>query len=167
MVYFGSCDPEHRGAICRRAPTPPATTASFAGVAVWSRIMEALTGAHDAGLQIIDTSIVRVHQHASCIARNNKKSRGGLTSKIHAVVDTNGVWQPATTSLRQITSRSSSLRQSGYGCALMSPRPSPRFLEGTAKSAGRLRSVRALMVRSSLIVAALGTWAGSTLCHRC
>jgi hypothetical protein len=45
---------------------------------------------------MIDTSIVRVHQHAACIARNKKqsmgRSRGGLTSKIHAVVvDTNGL----------------------------------------------------------------------------
>ena len=46
-------------------------------------------------VQMIDTSIVRVHQHAACIARNRGQSigqsRGGLTSKIHAVVDTNGL----------------------------------------------------------------------------
>jgi transposase len=45
--------------------------------------------------QMIDTSIVRVHQHAASTARNKKqsmgRSRGGLTSKIHAVVDTNGL----------------------------------------------------------------------------
>jgi hypothetical protein len=44
---------------------------------------------------MIDTSIVRVHQHAACIARNRNqsmgRSRGGLTSKIHAMVDTNGL----------------------------------------------------------------------------
>jgi IS5 family transposase len=44
---------------------------------------------------MIDTSIVRVHQHAACIARNSTqsmgRSRGGLSSKIHAVVDTNGL----------------------------------------------------------------------------
>jgi transposase len=44
---------------------------------------------------MIDTSIVRVHQHAASIARSKKqcmgRSRGGLTSKIHAVVDTNGL----------------------------------------------------------------------------
>jgi len=42
---------------------------------------------------MIDTSIVRVHQHAACITRNRNqsmgRSRGGLTSKIHAMVDTN------------------------------------------------------------------------------
>ena len=62
---------------------------------VWSRIMDALTGAHDAAVQMIDTSIVRVHQHAACIARNKRqsmgRSRGGLTSKIHAVVDSCGL----------------------------------------------------------------------------
>src|SRR6202047_5077173 len=62
---------------------------------VWSRIMNALAAAHDAGVQMIDTSIVRVHQHAACIARNKRqsmgRSRGGLTSKIHAVVDSSGL----------------------------------------------------------------------------
>jgi transposase len=57
--------------------------------------MNALTAAHDAAVQMIDTSIVRVHQHGACIARNKRqymgRSRGGLTSKIHAVVDTNGL----------------------------------------------------------------------------
>jgi Transposase DDE domain len=46
-------------------------------------------------VQMIDTSIVRVHQHAACIARNKKqsmgRSRGELSSKIHAVVDKNGL----------------------------------------------------------------------------
>jgi signal transduction histidine kinase/transposase len=62
---------------------------------VWAGIMNALAAAHDAAVQMIDTSIVRVHQHAACIARNKRqsmgRSRGGLTSKIHAVVDTNGL----------------------------------------------------------------------------
>jgi hypothetical protein len=44
---------------------------------------------------MIDTSVVRVHQHGACVADNNHqnmgRSRGGLTSKIHAVVDTNGL----------------------------------------------------------------------------
>ncbi len=62
---------------------------------VWGRIMDAMAAAHDASVQMIDTSIVRVHQHGACIIRNRKqsmgRSRGGLTSKIHAVVDTNGL----------------------------------------------------------------------------
>jgi transposase len=62
---------------------------------VWDQIMDALAGAHDAAVQMIDTSVVRVHQHGSCIAGNRAqqmgRSRGGLTSKIHAVVDANGL----------------------------------------------------------------------------
>jgi transposase len=62
---------------------------------VWGGIMSALAKAHDASVQMIDTSIVRVHQHGACIIRNRKQSMGrscgGLTSKIHAVVDTNGL----------------------------------------------------------------------------
>jgi transposase len=57
---------------------------------VWARIMDALAAAHDAAVQTIDTSIVRVHQHAACIGRSRgqsmDRSRGG-----YAVVDTNGL----------------------------------------------------------------------------
>jgi transposase len=62
---------------------------------VWAAIMNALAGAHDAAVQMIDTSIVRVHQHgpASAGIEDNPwgRSRGGLTSKIHALVDTIGL----------------------------------------------------------------------------
>jgi transposase len=62
---------------------------------IWDRIMDALAAGHDAGVQMIDTSVVRVHQHGACIVDNNHqdmgRSRGGLTSKIHAVVDANGL----------------------------------------------------------------------------
>src|SRR4029077_20092423 len=62
---------------------------------VWSRIINALAAAHDAAVQMIDTSIVRVHQHGACITKNQRqsmgRSRGGLTSKIHALVDSNGL----------------------------------------------------------------------------
>jgi transposase len=51
---------------------------------VWGRIMDSLAAAHDAAVQMIDTSIVRVHQHAACIARNRSqsmgRSRGGFTA---------------------------------------------------------------------------------------
>jgi transposase len=33
---------------------------------VWDRIIAALAAAHDAAVQMIDTSIVRVHQHGAC-----------------------------------------------------------------------------------------------------
>ena len=56
---------------------------------IWDHIMEALAAGHDAAVQMIDTSVVRVHQHGACISDNNHqamgRSRGGLTSKIHAV----------------------------------------------------------------------------------
>ena len=62
---------------------------------VWDQILDALISAHDAAVQMIDTSIVRVHQHGACIAGNKEqpmgRSRGGLTSKIHAVVGTRGL----------------------------------------------------------------------------
>jgi len=63
---------------------------------VWGGIMTALAGAYDEAVQMIDTSIVRVHQHGACIARNKGQSMGrsrggGLTGKIRAVVDTNGL----------------------------------------------------------------------------
>ena len=44
---------------------------------------------------MIDTSIVRAHRHGACIAGNSEQLmgrwRGGLTTKIHAVVDTSGL----------------------------------------------------------------------------
>jgi len=67
---------------------------SWRRAGVWSRIIDALAAAHDATVQMIDTSIVRVHQHGACIIRNQRqsmgRSRGGLTSKVHALVDSNG-----------------------------------------------------------------------------
>ena len=84
--YSGRCDQGHLGAIYRKhlVPTPLATTASSAGV--WSRIMDAIAAAHDVAVQMIDTSIVRVHQHGACITQNRRqsmgRSRGELTSKI-------------------------------------------------------------------------------------
>jgi transposase len=62
---------------------------------IWDRIMSGLATVHDTAVQMIDTSIVRVHQHGACIAENSEqhmgRSRGGLTSKVHAVVDANGL----------------------------------------------------------------------------
>jgi IS5 family transposase len=44
---------------------------------------------------MIDTSMVRVHQHAATIADGARqaqgRSRGGLTTKLHAVVDASGL----------------------------------------------------------------------------
>jgi len=52
---------------------------------VWAKIMSALAGAHNAAVQMIDTSIVRVHQHGACIiimslatARTPRRSEANL-----------------------------------------------------------------------------------------
>jgi transposase len=62
---------------------------------VWDRILAAISHGDDAEVQMIDSTIVRAHQHASCIQNNDSegfgRSRGGLTTKIHAVVDANGL----------------------------------------------------------------------------
>jgi hypothetical protein len=39
---------------------------------VWDQIMDALAALHDAAVQMIDTSIVRVRQHGACSAGNNR-----------------------------------------------------------------------------------------------
>jgi transposase len=68
---------------------------SLRPTARFGSILSALAEAHDDAVQMIDTSIVRVHQHGACMTRNRRqsmgRSRGGLTSKIHALVDTNGL----------------------------------------------------------------------------
>ena len=38
--------------------------------------MEALAASHDAAVQMIDTSVVRVHQHGACIAGNKQQDMG-------------------------------------------------------------------------------------------
>jgi hypothetical protein len=72
---------------------------------VWNQIMDALAAGRNAAVRMIDTSIIRVHQHGACIADNNHqdmgRSRGGLTSKIHAVVDTNGLPGASRTNARR------------------------------------------------------------------
>jgi transposase len=35
---------------------------------VWDRLMDALAAGHDAAVQMIDTSVVRMHQHGACVA---------------------------------------------------------------------------------------------------
>ena len=37
-------------------------------VGVWDQIMDALSAGHDPAVQMIDTSVVRVHQHGACIS---------------------------------------------------------------------------------------------------
>src|SRR5262245_39702368 len=69
---------------------------------VWDQIMDALAAAHDAAVQMIDTSVVRVHQHASCIAGNRAQhmGRSRVTWSSGSSIKTNivGVSLRATTS---------------------------------------------------------------------
>ncbi|MEQ8393963.1 IS5 family transposase [Thalassobaculum sp.] len=64
---------------------------------VWDRIFAAVSAAYDGDLQMVDSSSIRVHQHADAApgdgthARCMGRSRGGLTTKIHALVDANGL----------------------------------------------------------------------------
>ena len=80
-------DPGLPGAICRKrlARTLLATTASFAGggqVSRASRIMDSLTAAHDAVVQMIDTSIVRVHQHGGVHHKEPAAVDGTVTRRV-------------------------------------------------------------------------------------
>jgi transposase len=85
---------------------------------VWDRIMDALAAGHDAAVQMIDTSVVRVHQHGACIADNNHqdmgRSRGGLTSKITRW------WTPMA--CRSI-SPSRQVKRTTIGCVRLSSAP--------------------------------------------
>jgi len=62
---------------------------------IWDQILETIATASDVAVQMIDTSVIRVHQHGSCIKKGDQsctgRSSGGLTTKIHAVVDANGL----------------------------------------------------------------------------
>ena len=61
----------------------------------WARILEAVSEAYDGDVQMIDSSSIRVHQHAANGQKDERsrcmgRSRGGLTTKIHALVDAQG-----------------------------------------------------------------------------
>ena len=58
--------------------------------------MDAITAAYDGDIQMIDSTSVRAHQQAATAKRGSAdhclgRSRGGLTTKIHAVVDAQGL----------------------------------------------------------------------------
>ncbi|WP_116394719.1 IS5 family transposase [Nitrobacter sp. Nb-311A] len=63
---------------------------------VWDRILSAVSKAYDGDIQMIDSSSIRVHQHAANSKKQTRsrcmgRSRGGLTTKIHALVDACGL----------------------------------------------------------------------------
>ena len=58
--------------------------------------MDAIVEAYDGNIQMIDSSSVRVHQHAAGSKRgvgslHGSLARGTLTTQIHAVVDASGL----------------------------------------------------------------------------
>lgn len=63
---------------------------------VWDWLLEEISKAYDGGSIMIDGSCVRVHQHGATAKRADSddggmgRSRGGLTTKIHALVDAEG-----------------------------------------------------------------------------
>jgi len=63
---------------------------------VWDRIMDALTEAYDGHIQMIDGTSVRVHHSAATLKKSGPdrcqgRSRGGLTTKIHALTNRAGL----------------------------------------------------------------------------
>jgi transposase len=74
-------------------------------IGVWDKIFDVVSRAYDGDLQMVDSSSIRVHQHAANVKKGARsktpaldvsrtrcmgRSRGGLTTKIHALVDANG-----------------------------------------------------------------------------
>jgi len=70
MASFGSSGqvPPWRDLPEVYGPAPPVTIAPFGGggLASGTRSWDALAAGHDAAVQMIDTSVVRVHQHGAC-----------------------------------------------------------------------------------------------------
>lgn len=61
----------------------------------WGRLMDAISTARDDTIQMIDSTSIRAHQQAATAKREGSdhclgRSRGGLTTKIHVVVDAQG-----------------------------------------------------------------------------
>ena len=67
---------------------------------VWDRLLAAVSAAYDGEIVMINSSCVRVHQHGAAVKRGGPATagmaawdapkRGGLTTKIHALVDADG-----------------------------------------------------------------------------
>ncbi|WP_156457988.1 IS5 family transposase [Sphingomonas sp. Leaf412] len=68
----------------------------WAKAGVWVRVFEALAAGAPASMHLIDSSIVRAHQHAAGGKKGGAdhaigRSRGGLSTKINALVDQDGL----------------------------------------------------------------------------
>jgi transposase len=75
---------------------------------VWGRMMDAITAAYDGDIQMIDSTSIRAHQQAATAKRGDRdhclgRSRGGLTTKMHAVVDAQGL--PRLKHFRRVATR--------------------------------------------------------------
>jgi transposase len=63
---------------------------------IWTGLLDAMTAEHDGHIQMIDSTCIRAHQQAATSKRAQNdhclgRSRGGLTTKIHVVVDAQGL----------------------------------------------------------------------------
>src|SRR5215208_3532098 len=86
---------------------------------VWARIMNALAAAHDAAVQMIDTSIVRVHQHGACIMRNRQQVDGPVARWVDQQDSCGRRYQRATGAARTDSRRGA--RQSARWQTSISP----------------------------------------------
>jgi transposase len=50
---------------------------------IWDQIMELVAATHDGAVQMIDTSIVRMHQHGACIAGQQRTAHGPVARRTH------------------------------------------------------------------------------------
>jgi transposase len=68
-TFSGTCALAHRGAIFPNhmgfRPRPTNRSDLWRKSGIWDGLMDAVVKAHDGKVQMIDSSIVRVHQHAS------------------------------------------------------------------------------------------------------
>jgi transposase len=97
-AIFTCCGPGSRGRIARTLRTYTGAYNRFnrwSRRGVWKRIFDALAAKSRDSLYLIDSTIVKAHRAASGAKRGEKNqaigiSRGGRTTKIHAVVDGKG-----------------------------------------------------------------------------
>src|SRR4051812_36272109 len=82
---------------------------------------EPLSASMEPGRIFLQRAIEKTHSASARICTALEIWSNGSSTRSSSV----GEWQHATTSSRPTTSPSFNLRQSGYGCTLMSPRPGP------------------------------------------
>lgn len=88
----GSLAPARRGRICRRASalgTAAQRLAHWSDRGVWHRVFAELAQDADFEEVFLDSTIVRAHQDAAAAPKKTAigRSRGGLSTKIHSLVE--------------------------------------------------------------------------------